>query len=269
MRVVCVGGAGMMGRRGAETVADYPEITEIVIADRDVAAAEAVASKIGEKARPVSFDAHRDDPRDLLHGAWGVLNTLGPFTTFGLRVLEAAIEVGCQYVDINDDWEPTLDALALTDRARQAGVAAILGMGASPGITNLLALSAARELDTVEELVTGWVLASMTTDAPAGTPTAATRHFVHQCTGSIRAIEDARWQDVAPFRELVVDYPGVGDLRTRTIGPGATQRSRCATRRGDLLVERRGRPEAGKVVPACQCARRRGSGDHGAVEASR
>ncbi|NIB31218.1 hypothetical protein HBB16_04920 [Pseudonocardia sp. MCCB 268] len=59
-----VGGAGIDGRRGAETVAGYPEITEVIVADRDVDAAESVASKIGEKARAVSFDAYRDDPAE-------------------------------------------------------------------------------------------------------------------------------------------------------------------------------------------------------------
>ena len=42
--------------------------------------------------------------------------------------------------------------------ARAAGITAVIGMGASPGITNLLACQAVRELDGVDELIAGFDL---------------------------------------------------------------------------------------------------------------
>ena len=57
-------------------------------------------------------------------------------------MLRAAIRAGCHYVDVCDDWEPTLEMLALDTEARAAGVTAVIGLGASPGITNLLAVQA-------------------------------------------------------------------------------------------------------------------------------
>ena len=54
-------------------------------------------------------------------------------------MLSAAIASGCHYIDICDDWEPTIEMMGLDQDARLNDVLAIIGMGASPGISNLLA----------------------------------------------------------------------------------------------------------------------------------
>jgi len=57
---------------------------------------------------------------------------------------------GVHYLDINDDWESTEAMLAMDAAARGRGVTAVIGMGASPGISNLLARHAMRRLDLVD-----------------------------------------------------------------------------------------------------------------------
>ena len=42
-----------------------------------------------------------------------VMNTVGPFFRFGVPILTAAIDAGTDYIDVCDDWEPTLEMLAL------------------------------------------------------------------------------------------------------------------------------------------------------------
>jgi saccharopine dehydrogenase-like NADP-dependent oxidoreductase len=78
---------------------------------------------------------------ELLRGADVVLSAVGPFYRFGTTVLRAAIESGTSYVDVADDPAPTLQMLALDPAARAAGVSAIVGAGASPGLSNLLAVA--------------------------------------------------------------------------------------------------------------------------------
>ena len=51
---------------------------------------------------------------------------------------------------------PMAQMLELDAAAKAVGATALVGTGAGPGITNLLAVLAARELDTVSGLVTGW-----------------------------------------------------------------------------------------------------------------
>ena len=71
-----------------------------------------------------------------------VINTVGPFFKYGPPILEAALDTNCHYLDINDDWEPTLEMLKFHDKAESNAKTAILGMGASPGLTNMLGAAA-------------------------------------------------------------------------------------------------------------------------------
>ena len=47
-----------------------------------------------------------------------VLNTTGPFFKFGEPILKSAIKCNCHYLDICDDWEPTIEMLKLNDEAK-------------------------------------------------------------------------------------------------------------------------------------------------------
>ena len=76
-----------------------------------------------------------------------VLNLTGPFFKFAYPILEAALKENCHYLDICDDWEPTEKMFTLNELAQEKNKTAIIGLGASPGITNFLALKAMTELD--------------------------------------------------------------------------------------------------------------------------
>lgn len=218
MKVVIVGGAGAMGQAVVRTIAGFSEVTHILILDRDIARAEALAAEIGPVVRAQAFDADRDDLEPLLSDARAILSTLGPFTRFGEKILRAAVAAGCDYVDINDDWEPTLDVLSMSEDVASAGVTALIGMGASPGVSNVLAAKAVSELDSVNELITGWALAGTDSSPTGARPAAAMLHLVQQATGTIRVVEDGRVQDVPPLQSLTLQYPGIGLVEVRTVG---------------------------------------------------
>jgi saccharopine dehydrogenase-like NADP-dependent oxidoreductase len=102
--------------------------------------------------------------------------------------------------------------------ARARGVTAVIGMGASPGISNLLAVTAMRELDDVEELYPGFDLDAAMPESRGRKPSAATVHGVHQLTGTIRVFDGGRFADEAPMRRVDVDYPGLGRRTGWTMG---------------------------------------------------
>lgn len=216
-RVVVFGGAGAMGAKAVETLAAMPEFSEIIAIDLDASALERLTS-IAPHVRVLAMNVLTDDLAAALDGAWGVVSALGPFTRFGEVTLGAAITAGCHYVDINDDWEPTLTALEHGEAATQAGVTALIGMGASPGVSNLLAKLAADELDVTDELLTGWPMGTLAPPEPSGRPNAATMHFVHQTTGTVRVHRDGKAQLVAPLEKRTIPYPGYGDLKAWIIG---------------------------------------------------
>ncbi len=223
MHIIIIGGAGDMGRVAcAATVAD-PEITSVVVADRDAERATALADQLGPKAGAMAVDI--TDRAALLAAIADVdvvVNTVGPFYLYGRPVLEAAIEAGKHYVDIADDWEPTIEMLELDDAAHDKGITAIVGIGASPGLSNLLAAVAHDQLDTVDRLFTGWRGGSGIPKAPENPddvePAAAIDHWIHNLAEPIQIWRDGEFQSADALEEFTLDYPGIGPGTVWTCG---------------------------------------------------
>ena len=111
--------------------------------------------------------------RELIHGAALVANLAGPYYRTGAAVLDACIEVGCDYLDICDDTAATRELLARDEAARAAGVRALAGVGASPGISNVLIRAAVEWLGEADEVGLSWVV------DVADVNGAALQHFWH------------------------------------------------------------------------------------------
>ncbi|MFJ7906719.1 saccharopine dehydrogenase family protein [Kitasatospora sp. NPDC096204] len=228
MRLLALGGAGAMGRAAARVAAALPDVHELVVADLDLDAARRAAAALSADA-PVPVRAARVDVTEqrALHAALAdadaVLNTVGPYYRYGLDVLRAAIRTGTHYLDICDDWEPTLAMLDLDDRARAAGVRALLGMGASPGVSNLLAARAAARLDTLTDVYTAWpVDVGPEPDAslsdPDGAVSAAAVHWMQQISGTVATVEGGRLVRRPPLRPVTLDLPGGHHGTAYTVG---------------------------------------------------
>ncbi len=223
--ILMLGGAGAMGRVAIATTETFAGVSAITIADRNGARAAQVAAQMGDKVTalgPVDamdFTALVAIMRDHDY----VISTLGPYYKFGTHVLKAAIEAGTDYIDICDDWEPTLDMLALDEAAKAAGISALVGGGSSPGTANMLALKAMRELDTVTTLYTGWGAQSRADENDSPDPgnegaAAAVEHWVHQFTGSIRVRENGKFIDQAPLEQHILQHPEGGKCSVYTLG---------------------------------------------------
>lgn len=229
MRVIALGGCGGMGQFAVRTALSYKFVDEIIIADIDGERGQAFAEECGSKATFQEIDVQDHSALiKLLSDADMVLTTVGPYYRYGVPILKAAIESGCHYIDINDDWEPTLEMLELNDEAKRAGITAIIGMGASPGQSNMLAAKAMSLVDSVEELITGWGTgggrsreqrdADNSRAGQGGSFGAAVEHWVHQFTGTIRLFRNGTFVDVKPMEEIKIDYPGIGLCTAYTVG---------------------------------------------------
>ena len=216
-RVLVIGGAGEMGAYACEVLSKADEVREVVVADRDGAKATALAAQLGPKATALALDLSEGTAlAEALTDSDIVLNTAGPFYRFGREVLSAAIATRTDYVDICDDWEPTLEMLELDDAARAAGVTAVIGMGASPGTSNLLAVLAMDECDTVDRLYTSWRASAAHFPRAAegqefADATAAIEHWVHNCTEPIKIWRDGGLVDAVALQERRLSYPGRGE----------------------------------------------------------
>ena len=219
MRLMVLG-AGTVGRHVGEAARALAPFTEVIFADRDHARAAAVAQPLGLQSMAVDAS----DNAALVAAMKSVdvvLSAIGPSTRFGVPTIRAAIEAGCLYAEIGDDPHPTLAMLALDEEARAAGFRAILGLGASSGISNMLAVEAGSRLDRVDRIITGWGSGGKEDDDDgtlSGDVTAALEHWVEQASGTIPVLRDGSITEVAPLANVEVDYPGIGKVTTRSIG---------------------------------------------------
>ena len=224
MKALALGCAGGMGSVAVHAAMDYEAVKEIVIADLNEEAAKALAESLGGKAQAIRLDVTDSEALGAaMENADVVVNSVGPYYRFGVPVLKAAIAAKRHYVDICDDWRPTLDMLDLDEQARAAGVTAIVGMGASPGISSMLCVKAMKRLDETTELITGWNAASAFQGEVDGAAdkvdaSAAMEHLVHECSGTIGAYRDGTLTMVRPLENLTLDYPGFGRFDVWTIG---------------------------------------------------
>jgi saccharopine dehydrogenase (NAD+, L-lysine-forming) len=146
-KAIVLGGCGAVGSVTARTLAETDTFSEVVIGDYDGTKAEQLASELGAGVSAVQVDAtHRERVKEVIAGCDVVVNCVGPFYSTVKPILGAVIEAGINYVDVCDDPDVTLEILDMDEQARKAGISALIGMGGSPGTTNLLAMLVSREL---------------------------------------------------------------------------------------------------------------------------
>jgi saccharopine dehydrogenase-like NADP-dependent oxidoreductase len=152
MRIVVLGGAGAMGQVIVRDLAESAQAKEVLIADISLERAERVKQQVGGgKIQCVQADIKsRPSLVAAFKGAQVVVASI-PYI-FNLDVMEACLEAGCHYVDLGGLFHMTKKQLELNERFKSAKLLAVLGMGAAPGMTNVMAAYGARELDTVESI---------------------------------------------------------------------------------------------------------------------
>jgi len=139
-KITVLGGSGAVGSVAAETLASSRMFSEVVVADARLEQAKKLVKALGSKRlSAIKFDAGNPrSTKDAIAGSKVVLNCVGPFYKFGPIILKAAIESGINYVDVCDDFDATEVMLGMDKAAKKAGVSALIGMGSSPGIANVL-----------------------------------------------------------------------------------------------------------------------------------
>ena len=192
-----------MGRYAVETSMYFDNVSEIIVADINAEEAMKFADSMNEKVSGIGLDVTDIDAlKEQMDKADVVLNTVGPFFKYGPPILEAALDSNCHYLDINDDWEPTIEMLQFHEKAESNLKTAILGIGASPGLTNMLGAAAIEELDEVETLYTGWTMdgAAPEEESSQSGINAAMVHAVQQMTGTVQIHEGGKSKMVRPLK---------------------------------------------------------------------
>nr|WP_107909723.1 saccharopine dehydrogenase C-terminal domain-containing protein [Streptomyces chartreusis] len=231
MRVLLVG-AGGVGTAITRIAARRPFFEAMVVADYDLARAEAAVAALGGDAR---FLAERVDASDeaavttLLerHACDVLLNATDP--RFVMPLFQSARTAGATYVDMAmslshphperpyEECGVKLGDAQFEQAAdwEKAGALALVGMGVEPGLSDVFARYAADELfDEIEELGVRDG-ANLTVDGYDFAPSFSIWTTIEECLNPPVVYEDARgWFTTEPFSEPeVFDFPeGIGPV---------------------------------------------------------
>ncbi|MCO6452621.1 MAG: saccharopine dehydrogenase NADP-binding domain-containing protein [Caldilineales bacterium] len=148
MRALVLGAAGAVCRETTRDLAAFSSFDEIVLADYNQKALTALVQEIGdERLQPISFDASDYAGMVRLFPNFDIVINGLPFK-FDLPVNRACVEVGVNGLDLSSE-----DAqFALHDEALAKGMTFIPGVGATPGITNMMVRRASELLDAMHEV---------------------------------------------------------------------------------------------------------------------
>ena len=148
MKVIVLGGAGIFGQIVSRRLVQSELVSDLVIAGRTLETCVALASSLGPKVSGAEVDVFDEAGLEkFICGAGLIINFTGPEYQTIIPVLRAAIRAGVNYCDVGVDGGVAKVALEMSPDAEAAGMTAMIGIGAIPGLFNMTALHALSCLD--------------------------------------------------------------------------------------------------------------------------
>ena len=148
---------GASGQIGAYTVQDLVEFykAEVIAASRKLSnVKKAMADlKLADCVKIAELDANNttdvaklaetEKVDTVVNCAWYQTN---------LSVMEACVRAGAHYTDLGGLFDTTLMELQLHEKWKDAGINATIGLGSTPGLTNVAGAAGAAKLDKVDTI---------------------------------------------------------------------------------------------------------------------
>jgi saccharopine dehydrogenase (NAD+, L-lysine-forming) len=148
---------GASGQIGAYTVQDLVEFykAEVIASSRKIANVKKAMTdlRLVDRVRIMELDAN--NTRDVAKVAQAekvdtIVNCAWYQTN--LSVMEACLRAGAHYTDLGGLFDTTLKQLQLDQKWRDAGIKATIGLGSTPGLTNIAGAAGAAKLDRVDTI---------------------------------------------------------------------------------------------------------------------
>lgn len=209
MKVLVIGAPGQIGAWTVNDLVNYYD-AEVIAADLDFERAKKLADHVGkDNVTPIKLDA--SDPAalrkaakevDVIHNsAWYELD---------LKIMPVAIDLGVHYSDLGGFYDRTLEQLKFDKKAKDAGVTCVLGIGSSPGITNVCGAAGANRLDSVDDISIYCTWGTKVKSDAAAFPAYSIRTVIDEITQGPGIVEDGVKKKVPPLtgaKEIVMPEP--------------------------------------------------------------
>ncbi len=148
---VLVMGSGQMGKGAAFDLAGQDSVEQIILADIDLRAAEALAKEIGPKAIAEKVDAKN---RAELVKVFSKVDSVVSAVSYTVNKLhtEVAIETGTHMCDLGGNQSIVENQIEMSDQAKDAGITVVPDCGVAPGMVSVLARHGIEYLDRIESV---------------------------------------------------------------------------------------------------------------------
>lgn len=161
MIITLLGGAGFMGAgivRDLVSDRTIIDIKSIRLCDASREKMEALAIELGDpRITLVDLDVTNADALSAaIAGADLCINCVPTLLGFQMTIFEAALALKVPYMDLGGLGTYTVKQLAEDDRFKAAGVPAVIGCGADPGMSNVICRAVADELDEIDRINLYW-----------------------------------------------------------------------------------------------------------------
>ncbi len=210
MKILSLGGAGAVCRHATRDLAEFSDFKEIVIGDYNIQTAEKLAADISDpRVKVIKIDANNyEELVKVFKGFDVILNGL-PFK-YDVVVTRACVEAGVNGLDVSTE----ADQWGYHAAADEKDMIFIPGVGATPGITNVMARRGADYLDEVDEIQINF--AAFRCPAPAPGLLYTFLWEFDPATKERTYYKDGQFHPVGPFEgSKVVNFPGpIGEQET-------------------------------------------------------
>lgn len=187
-----------------------PGITKIVAADANAERLEALKKSQGDPRLDTRvFDVNdRGALRSLLADCDLCINGVPTFAGFQMTIFEACLEAKRPYVDYGGMGVYTVKQKAQHERWKQAGVTAVIGLGADPGMSNIICRAVADRLDRIERINLYWAATKIGPDSPVLVPPYSISTVLAEYANPSQQFLDGKLQEVAAQGgEEIIDLP--------------------------------------------------------------
>jgi lysine 6-dehydrogenase len=151
MSIVVLGGYGEMGQVISTDLSQTFD-GEIVIAGRDVEKSKEFSKRLKSKNIRCAYADISDSAsmEKVLEGADVLVNATNYYSN--LEVMKHALSSSVNYLDLGGLYHMTLKQLELNKQFEKKKTLALLGCGATPGITNIMANHGSKQLEEIDSI---------------------------------------------------------------------------------------------------------------------
>lgn len=161
MSVLVLGASGQIGAYTVQDLIDFCGEKDVISSSRRMSNVKKAMDdlKLTKKVKLMELDAtetakvletvRKEKVESVINCAWYQTN---------LGVMDACLKGGATYTDLGGFFDTCLKQLDLHKKWKDAGINATIGLGSTPGMTNVAGAAGAQRLDTVDsiDIVCAW-----------------------------------------------------------------------------------------------------------------